>query len=74
MPIAANVPVSLDGTMVFPGDYIYGNSSGVVITPSGHLEQVLKAAIEIDAKDKAFLPIIRHEDLQEVRKRGSREP
>ena len=73
MAIAANVPVSLSGTTVLPGDYIHGDLSGVVVIPSGHLEQILKSAAEIDAEDKAFLSIIRHEDPEEVRKRGSGE-
>jgi 4-hydroxy-4-methyl-2-oxoglutarate aldolase len=73
MPIAANVPVSLCGTTVLPGDYIYAGPSGVVVIPSGHLEQILKLAAEIDAEEKAFLSVIRHEDPQEIRKRGSGE-
>ena len=73
MPVAANVPVSLYGTTVLPGDYVYADPSGVVVIPSGHLEQILKSAAEIDAQDKAFLSIIRHEDPRDVRKGGSGE-
>jgi regulator of RNase E activity RraA len=70
MPVAANVPVGLSGATVLPGDYIYADPSGVVVMPSGHLEQILKSAAEIEAEDKASLSIIRHEDPREVRRRG----
>ena len=73
MPVAVNVPVSLHGTTVLPGDYVYADPSGVVVIPSGHLEQILKSAAEIDAEDKAFLSIIRQEDPQKVREEGSGE-
>jgi regulator of RNase E activity RraA len=63
MPVAANVPVSLCGTTVVPGDYVYADSSGVVVIPAGHLEQVLRSAAEIHAEDKAILSVIREEVL-----------
>ena len=66
MPVAANVPVSLCGTTVVPGDYVYADSSGVVVIPARHLEQVLGSAAEIQAEDKAILSVIRAEDPQEV--------
>ena len=67
-PVAANVPVSLDGTTVLPGDYIYADSAGAVVIPAGALDRVLESAAEIDAGDEAYLSIIRNEDPQEVRK------
>jgi 4-hydroxy-4-methyl-2-oxoglutarate aldolase len=74
MPIAANVPVSVCGTTVLPGDYIYADRSGVVVIPSVHLEQILKSAAELDSEDEALLSIIRLEDRQEIRNRESGEP
>lgn len=73
MPVAANVPVSLNGTTVLPGDYIYADRSGVVVIPSASLEQVLTSAAELDAEDKAFLSIIRNEEPERVRAGGSGE-
>ncbi|HVU31617.1 MAG TPA: RraA family protein [Sphingomicrobium sp.] len=61
MPVAANVPVSLSGTTVLPGDYIHADRSGALVIPSQHVRQVLEAAAMIDAKDKELLPIIRDE-------------
>lgn len=73
MPIAANVPVSLQGATIYPGDYIYADSSGAVVIPAPHLEQVLKSAAKLYAEDKAFLSIIRGENPEEVRAKGSGE-
>jgi regulator of RNase E activity RraA len=66
MPVAANGPVSLCGTTVVPGDYIYADSAGVVVIPGGHLEQVFASAAEIQAEDKAILPVIRAERALDV--------
>jgi 4-hydroxy-4-methyl-2-oxoglutarate aldolase len=66
MPVAANVPASLCGTTVVPGDYVYADPSGVVVIPAGHLEQVLRSAAEIDAEDKAILSVIQEEDPRKV--------
>lgn len=73
MPVAANVPISVDGTAVLPGDYVYADASGAVIIPSGILEQVLELAVEIELEDKAILSIIRQEDPLKIRKKGSLE-
>ena len=66
MPVAANVPVSLCGTTVLPGDYVYADSSGTVVIPGGHVEQVLGSAAEIQADDRAILSVIRAEDPRGV--------
>jgi regulator of RNase E activity RraA len=66
MPVEANGPVSLCGTTVVPGDYVYADSAGVVVIPRGHLEQVLASADRIRTDDKAILPVIGAEDPREV--------
>lgn len=66
MPVAANGPISLCGTTVIPGDYVYADSAGVVVIPRRHLEQVLASAAEIQAEDKAILPVIRAEHPLDV--------
>ena len=73
MPIAANVPVSLYGTTVLPGDYIYADSSGVVVMPSGDLEEILETAARLDREEKAILSAIREEDPLKLRKAGTGE-
>lgn len=68
MPIAANVPVSLYGTTVLPGDYVYADSSGVVVMPSGDLDEILESAARLDREERAILSAIREEDPLKLRK------
>jgi regulator of RNase E activity RraA len=73
MPVSANGPVSLCGTTVAPGDYVYADCSGAVVIPAGHLEQVLGLAAEIQAEDRAILSVIRAENPAAVPSRKSSE-
>ncbi len=61
MPDAANVPVVLDGVTVVPGDYVYADSSGAVIIPATHFDEVWTAATEIEANEVAQQQSIREE-------------
>lgn len=63
IPVAANVPASLGGTTVVPGDFVYADRSAVVVIPAGYLEQVLGSAAAIHAEDEAVLSVIREEVL-----------
>lgn len=73
MPVASNVTVSLCGTTVVPGDFVYADSSGVVVIPAGDLEQVLRSAAEIHAENRAILSVIRAEDPRKVLSEGNGE-
>lgn len=42
-----NVPVSLGGVHVDPGDIVLGDDSGVVVIPRGKADEVLEVALEI---------------------------
>lgn len=44
---ATNVPVSIGGVRVLPGDIMRGDADGVVVIPKAHEEKVLEAAEEI---------------------------
>jgi 4-hydroxy-4-methyl-2-oxoglutarate aldolase len=50
-PFQANVPVVLRGVGVTPGAYVFADSSGAVVIPSGDLDQVLSEARSIEAED-----------------------
>jgi 4-hydroxy-4-methyl-2-oxoglutarate aldolase len=51
MPIAANVPVVVDGVTVVPGDWVYADGAGVVIVPERDADAVIDAARAIEARD-----------------------
>jgi len=73
MPIAVNVPVSLRGVTIVPGDYIYADAAGAAVIPAIHLDRALDLAHEIDEQDQAFLESIPNEDPDAVRRLGSGE-
>ena len=73
MPIAADVPVSLGGATVVPGDYIYADQAGAVVIPEKLLDHVFDVAAAIEAQDRAFVTEIRQEDPEQVRSTGSTE-
>jgi 4-hydroxy-4-methyl-2-oxoglutarate aldolase len=66
MPYAANVPVVLDGVTVVPGDYVYADSSGAVIVPATHFDEVWAAATKIEASEVAQQQSIREENSEDV--------
>lgn len=72
MPDAANVPVVLGGVTVVPGDYVYADSSGAVIIPARHFDEVWAAATEIETNEVAQRRSIREENPEDVNV-GSRE-
>jgi 4-hydroxy-4-methyl-2-oxoglutarate aldolase len=49
--VASQVPVSVGGVMVHPGDIVVGDVDGVVIVPKAQAEAVLKMAREIDERE-----------------------
>lgn len=58
-PLAANVPVEIDGVGVLPGDWIYADSAGAVIIPAGDAEAVLADARIIEEQDAAAVTAAR---------------
>ena len=57
--VAANVPVSVGGITVNPGDLIVGDRDGVIVVPSGMAEAVLKGAQEIEDREREQTRLIR---------------
>jgi len=49
--LASNVPVTIGGIEINPGDIIVGDIDGVVVVPAEHAEAVLEMAREIDARE-----------------------
>jgi len=58
-PLAANVPVEIDGVGVLPGDWIYADRAGAVVIPAGDLEAVLADARLIEEKNAAAVTAAR---------------
>lgn len=52
------VPVSLGGVRVRPGDLLLGDADGVVVVPSEREEAVLAAALEIEAREEAIRKLV----------------
>lgn len=49
--IAAQVPVTVGGLIVHPGDIVVGDIDGVCVVPPDAAEEVLRMAQEIDARE-----------------------
>lgn len=54
-PGEINVPVSIDGVIVNPGDIVVGDSDGVVVVPPAKAQSVSAAAHEVARKEAAVL-------------------
>jgi len=67
--VANNDPIQLAGVRVEPGDWLVGDSDGVVAIPAPHLEEVLAIAEQIEVAEKAILAAVDSgKRLEEARK------
>ena len=66
-PYLTNIPVSLAGVTVVPGDYMIADSTGAVVIPPAHLDDVLESAGDMAATARQMEETIRSEDPDEVR-------
>jgi 4-hydroxy-4-methyl-2-oxoglutarate aldolase len=53
-PGKVQVPIVLGGCRVHPGDIVVGDRDGLVVVPAAELDDVLRAAIERDAREAAI--------------------
>ena len=51
-PGEVNVPISIDGMVIVPGDLMLGDGDGVVCVPRGRAEEVYAAALAKHQKDQ----------------------
>jgi regulator of RNase E activity RraA len=57
------VPVSVGGAAVFPGDWIHADASGAVVIPGAEVDEVLQDAVAIVERDAAQVERLRAEDV-----------
>jgi len=72
-PYLTDVPVTVDGVTIIPGDYIYADSTGAVVIPENDLEKILKLAHMILQKTSHAAEVMKTEDPQAIINQGSSE-
>lgn len=72
-PYMAGTPVSLQGTTVVPGDWVFADSTGAVIVPEGALEDAVTGALGLLQMASKAREFIKTEDPQKVMSDGSME-
>jgi regulator of RNase E activity RraA len=55
------VTVKCGDVMVNPGDYIVGDTDGVVVVPAAHAEKIIALLKQYDDKESKMIPIIEKE-------------
>ncbi len=71
--VSKNEPVECAGVMVEPDDIIVADEDGVVVVPKEHAAEVLAAAVDIDEREGAMVPLIKKmKSLTDVIKRFNR--
>ena len=71
--VSKNESVECAGVTVDPGDIIVADEDGVVVVPSEHASEVLAAAVDIDEREGAMVPLIKKlKSLTEVIKQFNR--
>lgn len=60
-PFQANIPVVIDGVGIYPGQYIFCDSSGAVVIPDSDIDDVLETAHRVRADDAASRDLIARE-------------
>ena len=58
MPTDKNVPVTLCGVEICPGDLVVGDASGVVAIPDAKAEEIIEASQRIVAKEQAYFAAV----------------
>lgn len=59
--VAKQIPVKCAEVMVQPGDYVVGDTDGVVVVPQGAAEKVVALLKDYDARESKMMEIIKRE-------------
>lgn len=57
--VDVNIPITLDGQTVNPGDLLHGDANGIVIVPPELVEKLPDEVEKIRAREKSFIDFIR---------------
>jgi 4-hydroxy-4-methyl-2-oxoglutarate aldolase len=57
----ANIPVVVSGVGVFPGQYVFADSSGAVVIPDEQIDEVIDGARAVEAEDAHYREEIERE-------------
>jgi regulator of RNase E activity RraA len=60
-PFQANVPVVIAGVGIYPGDYVFADSSGAAVIPAAQVEEILEEAANVEREDAGYLEMIKEE-------------
>ena len=53
-----NVPVTISGVTILPGDYIRGDDNGIVIIPQKNIKEVIELSNNVIRKEKAIRQMV----------------
>lgn len=71
----AQKPISIDGNVVNPGDYIVGDETGILVIPSEIIEKVVMKAKEITKNEQSIIKSVnKGMRLKEAREKYSYNP
>lgn len=66
---AVNVPVSVSGIQVTPGDIVLADDTGAVVVPKKRAEEIIEIAENIDKVESAIVALVKEgKSLKEARK------
>ena len=72
-PFVADVPVTVGGVTVIPGDYVFASGSAAVIIPAPHVQEILTLGRQIMEKMDKVKESLVGEDPEQVLRQGSSE-
>ena len=73
VPGSVNVPVTVGGITVHPGDIIVGDDDGVIIVPKDDASMILEAAMDIHSREEKVISEDRKAEIEKISPYASEE-